>query len=123
MSRMLATCVVLAFALPAFAEDKPNSLTPREIADGWMLLFDGESTFGWVALPRTTADAPLPPRVATGALIVAGTDKGSAFVVQSMPLEDYELTYELKRNGPSKASVGIEVMHRTENGGTGTSIS
>jgi hypothetical protein len=36
-------------AVPAFAEDKakPNTLTPKEIADGWILLFDGETTFGW----------------------------------------------------------------------------
>ena len=36
-------------AVPAFADDnaKPNTLTPKEIADGWVLLFDGETTFGW----------------------------------------------------------------------------
>ena len=123
MFRMLAACVALAFAGPAAAEEKPNSLTPKkETADGWILLFDGESTFGWVALPRTTEDAPLPPKVGDGALVVSGADKSAAFVVQSMPFEDYELSYELKRNGPSKASVGIEVLHRTENGETGMSI-
>lgn len=31
---------------------KPNSLAPQEIADGWILLFDGETTFGW----RTEGD-------------------------------------------------------------------
>src|SRR5438128_2329502 len=25
----------------------PNVLTPEEIADGWVLLFDGRTTFGW----------------------------------------------------------------------------
>ena len=36
-------------AAPAFADEKakPNTLTPKEIADGWILLFDGETTFGW----------------------------------------------------------------------------
>lgn len=24
-----------------------NALTPQEVADGWILLFDGETTFGW----------------------------------------------------------------------------
>lgn len=24
-----------------------NTLTPKEIADGWILLFDGKTTFGW----------------------------------------------------------------------------
>ena len=50
MSRLLAACAVLAFAFPASADDKqpkPNTLTAKEIADGWILLFDGETTFGW----------------------------------------------------------------------------
>ena len=24
-----------------------NTLSPEELADGWLLLFDGETTFGW----------------------------------------------------------------------------
>jgi len=28
-------------------QDSANKLTPKEIADGWILLWDGESTFGW----------------------------------------------------------------------------
>lgn len=51
MFRVLAAFTLLAFASPAFADDKdkpkPNTLTPKEIADGWILLFDGETTFGW----------------------------------------------------------------------------
>jgi hypothetical protein len=40
---------VLLFAPSAFAQAqaKPNTLTPKELADGWLLLFDGETTFGW----------------------------------------------------------------------------
>ncbi|HEY1190867.1 MAG TPA: DUF1080 domain-containing protein [Gemmata sp.] len=51
MLRLLAAFVLLALAVPARADDtdkpKPNTLTPKEIADGWVLLFDGETTFGW----------------------------------------------------------------------------
>lgn len=51
MFRLLAVCAALAVASPVFAEDKdkakPNALTAKEIADGWVLLFDGETTFGW----------------------------------------------------------------------------
>ena len=31
-----------------------NKLTPQEVADGWVLLFDGETTFGWS--PATAAN-------------------------------------------------------------------
>jgi hypothetical protein len=45
----LAAACVLFLAAPALADDKPkpNTLTAKEIADGWILLFDGETTFGW----------------------------------------------------------------------------
>jgi hypothetical protein len=49
MRRLISAAAVLLMLLQVHAADeaKPNTLTPREIADGWLLLFDGESTFGW----------------------------------------------------------------------------
>ena len=50
----------LALQLPAAAADsvparqQENKLTPAELADGWILLFDGESLYGWQ--PATKAD-------------------------------------------------------------------
>ncbi len=46
------TLVIWIAAAPAQAAD-PNTLTAEEIADGWILLFDGESLFGW----RPASDA------------------------------------------------------------------
>ena len=39
--------VVAGLGLAAAAE--PNTLTPEELAEGWILLFDGETLFGWKA--------------------------------------------------------------------------
>ncbi len=39
---------VLAVSLPVTAGE-PNTLRPEELADGWILLFDGETLFGWKA--------------------------------------------------------------------------
>jgi hypothetical protein len=36
-----------AAVLPAAAAE--NTLSPQEIAEGWLLLFDGQTTFGWEA--------------------------------------------------------------------------
>ncbi|HLJ97335.1 MAG TPA: DUF1080 domain-containing protein [Gemmataceae bacterium] len=50
--RTLAATAVFLLALPcvrAADADQPNTLTPAEIADGWILLFDGKTTFGWKA--------------------------------------------------------------------------
>src|SRR6516165_784209 len=49
MRRLLFAVALPIVTLPLLAADetKANTLTPKEIADGWILLFDGETTFGW----------------------------------------------------------------------------
>jgi hypothetical protein len=53
MRRLLAALLALSLAALVAAQDKPkaepkfNNLTPREVRDGWLLLFDGATTFGW----------------------------------------------------------------------------
>jgi len=63
---MLAWSGVSAGAAPL------NQLSKEEIADGWILLFDGETLFGW----ETYGDAPW--RVADGAIVSDGGDEGYA---------------------------------------------
>ena len=99
MRRLLAVLFVLSLAASCRAADdaKPNTLTPKEIADGWILLFDGETTFGWKATNDsqwTIADGMLAPQAkTTGALVTT-----NAF-------NDYELSmeYQAKEDGsPAK---------------------
>ena len=44
---LLGVAVVRAVPAAEGDEAKPHALTPREAADGWLLLFDGATTFGW----------------------------------------------------------------------------
>src|SRR5436305_1472607 len=54
--RTLCFALFLMDTAPVLAQPAaPNSLSAKEIADGWLLLFDGESTFGW----RTTSSGTL----------------------------------------------------------------
>src|SRR5262249_50722662 len=82
------------------AEDaKPNTLTPREIAEGWILLFDGETTFGWKALHDSRwiiAEGMLAPQAATTGALVMTT-----------PFNDYELSleYQAKKDGSPQVIV------------------
>ncbi|MCC9605039.1 DUF1080 domain-containing protein [Blastopirellula sp. JC732] len=45
----LLFALIVAPLTAANAEQAPNTLSEAEIADGWLLLFDGETTFGWKA--------------------------------------------------------------------------
>jgi hypothetical protein len=70
MRRLIAILFILTTAslVRAADEPKPNTLTPKEIADGWILLFDGETTFGWEIQGEAQVD--------NGSLVVGG-DKES----------------------------------------------
>jgi hypothetical protein len=63
----------IAFAT-AFTSDAerltPNSLSKKEIAEGWILLFDGQTPFGW------QIDGP--HKVANGELVLGGAEATTA---------------------------------------------
>lgn len=54
MRRLLFLIATLAWAAVATAgaADEPNTLTPKEKSDGWVLLFDGSTTKGWHGFNR-----------------------------------------------------------------------
>lgn len=57
--RTLSLALILAATLAA----QPNVLSPKEAADGWLLLFDGETVFGW------TPEGGTKWRVADGVIV------------------------------------------------------
>jgi hypothetical protein len=91
LKRCFAIGLLLSLSSALLADDKPkhNTLTPKEVADGWILLFDGDSTFGWQA-PQgskwTVADGMLAPQADKPGLLVTTT----AFA-------DYELQLDYAR--------------------------
>ena len=92
MQRILFACVVLfAAALPCPAQGdkpKPNTLTPKEIADGWILLFDGETTFGWEA--DRTVDK-IKPKAVAGELSI---DAAQGAVRSTTRFADFDLEFD-----------------------------
>ena len=89
MKPSLAALLLAASAAPAADEPKPNTLTKEQVADGWLLLFDGETTFGWTA----EGDA----KVKDGELVVGGTK--DAEVVCATPFGPCELAFEFRPAG------------------------
>lgn len=90
LTRLLITTVLFAFVAAAFAEDAPNTLTAKEKQEGWRLLFDGQSTTGWMTIDSD----PLPKTcVQEGALNPHPCDY---MLVTDSPYENYVLSIDFK---------------------------
>jgi hypothetical protein len=57
--RALGLCAFAALALAAPARGAQNELTDAERRQGWVLLFDGRTTNGWMNSDRTAPRAPV----------------------------------------------------------------
>jgi hypothetical protein len=57
MRLVICVCLLagIAFTGGDGLKTRSNALTPREAADGWLLLFDGDTTFGWSVAPASSA--------------------------------------------------------------------
>src|SRR3954451_19388728 len=113
MRRLLGLVLVFAVtSLADAADDKPdfNKLTPQEAADGWLLLFDGEATYGWTAPTGskwTVVNGMLSPQAGMPGLLATTT----AF-------RDYELKfqYRITPNSMAEIVVGCDRAGRSQHG-------
>lgn len=75
----------------------PNTLTNRERKDGWVLLFDGQTTSGWHTYNKSTM-API-WKVVNGTIMLdpkARTKGAGGDIVTDDEFEDYEFSTEWK---------------------------
>jgi hypothetical protein len=90
--------LALALSVGAWADEptKPNQLTPKEIADGWISLFDGETTFGW----KIDGEA----KVENGTLVVGGNKESRATL--TTPFALFALVWESSKVGEAGLRLG-----------------
>lgn len=72
--------------------DRPGGLSEKEIAEGWLMLFDSESTFGW----KVEGDAV----VKDGKLVVGGAKATRITTTSSFPPGSLKRVYENKDMAP-----------------------
>ena len=88
--RALLALLLLPLSLPA---DSANTLTPDEISDGWISLFDGESLTHWRA-----SDLPGSFRVEDGVIVAEGP-RSHLYYVGTIPggeLTNFEFSAEVQ---------------------------
>jgi hypothetical protein len=94
MKFLCATALVLCSAdsaWPAKDRPRPDTLTPHEIAEGWLLLFDGETTFGWKVKGQA--------RVEDGVLVLGGDRPTTAECTSGFDQLEARLDFRWKAAG------------------------
>jgi hypothetical protein len=93
--RLSLAVLVLSGAAARADETHPNTLTDKEKADGWMLLFDGKTTHGWHAFRGK--DVPDKWKVLHGALVISPKNgKHGGDIVTDQDYDNFELVFEWK---------------------------
>jgi Domain of Unknown Function (DUF1080) len=107
MRKIVSTCfalglVVLAGSV-AHGADKPNTVSKKEAAQGWKLLFDGKDLDGWQPLSTSKPPANGDWSVADGAILCPGTSPG--WLASNDSFTDFEL--KLQFRGSEKVNSGV----------------
>lgn len=106
--RPLAGALLLLTACATLnAAEQPNTLTEKEIADGWILLFDGETDFGWKAASRANW------KVADGAISVSDGEKG--LLCTTSEFGDYVLKVDFRAEKSTNSGVFLRTAAQPTN--------
>ena len=96
---LFALCLLTPFA----SATEPVPLTPKQLADGWVKLFDGESTFGW----------PKGATVEKGKLVLtAPADKELVVPLPPVRHVEFDITYESPPRGAKPQSLPAVSVER-----------
>jgi hypothetical protein len=109
MKRALAAVVLsLSFAASSVSAQVVNTLTPKEKADGWHLLFDGKTTDGW----RSARGGGFPATgwaVKDGTITVTetgGEESGNGGdIVTTRTYKDFELSVDFKTSPGANSGI------------------
>ena len=93
----MATDVAIHGAENRQTQDAQNQLTVEELADGWLLLFDGESLYGWKASSKVDW------RVVDGTIRSERGDKG--LLHTTTQFSDFELRCDFKASPTTNSGI------------------
>lgn len=98
--RFLVALIALLPRLAYAAETPPNTLTVAERAQGWRLLWDGQTTKGWHS--AKAKDFPATGwSLAKGELAVLGTKGGSIVTDEEFSAFELQLDFQVSEGGNS----------------------
>ena len=108
-----ALCAASLALFPSCAGTEPNTLTPEEIADGWVLLFDGKTLNGWRDYNGTTLTEPW--HVVDGCIQAKGDGSdASGYMVTDKEYENFELSWDWKLSKGGNSGMLYHVVERPQ---------
>lgn len=113
----LASCAKPTDPAAGTSDDEPpaaafhNPLTPEQIADGWISLFDGETLFGW-----ESNDETVNWRVENGT--ITSDTGGQGLLHTTVPFADYEIKIDFRFEPGGNSGLFLRTRHIPENAET-----
>lgn len=107
MRCVLGVVVLVLAAQTAVADEALNRLSSEQVEAGWILLFDGETLYGWE--PTSKADW----RVVDGTIAVGTGEPG--LLCTTSPWADYELSLEFQAAAGTNSGVFLRTPLRPTN--------
>lgn len=95
--------------------DKPNTLSATEKSDGWILLFDGETTNGWHTYNKNLVTKNW--AVAGGALVMdpkSGDTDNSGDIVTNNAYENYEFTTDWRISEGGNSGIIFDIKEEPQ---------
>ena len=89
----------------------PNTLSPQEVRQGWILLWDGETTFGWEALGEAEWQ--------TGNGVLSAASGNSGWLATNGQFADYLLKLEYRTAADGNSGVFLRSLKEGEPHETG----
>lgn len=96
-SLVLSLLILAATAGFSRAAEQPNQLSATELADGWILLFDGETDYGWQATSKANWS------VKDG--VVSASEGEPGFLATTSDFGDYVLKVDFRH--PAETNSGV----------------
>ncbi|WP_280766601.1 DUF1080 domain-containing protein [Parabacteroides sp. PFB2-10] len=101
------------FLFPSCISSQHNTLTEAEKAEGWQLLFDGETMQGWRDYNGTTLTEPW--HVVDGCIQAVGKGSdGNGYIVTEKMYENFELSWDWKLTKGGNSGMLYHVVERPQ---------